>query len=152
MAKDKITCPLKDKLCVTGRMWTRVGWQFHRQCIEQWISALKWQSQGLLLSLSVVSDSLWAHGLHEVSLSTTISRSSYLLSQWCDPTISSFIVSFSSCLQFSPASGSFPVSQFFTSSGQSIGVSASALVLPMNIQDWFPLELTGWISLKSKVP
>ena len=152
MAKDTITCPLKDKLCVTGRTWTRVGWQFHRQCIEQWISALKWQSQGLLLSLSVVSDSLWAHGLHEVSLSTTISRSSYLLSQWCDPTISSFIVSFSSCLQFSPASGSFPVSQFFTSSGQSIGVSASALVLPMNIQDWFPLELTGWISLKSKVP
>ena len=64
MAKDTITCPLKDKLCVTGRTWTRVGWQFHRQCIEHWISALKWQSQGLLLlSLSVVSDSLWPHGL-----------------------------------------------------------------------------------------
>ena len=64
MDKDTITCPLKDKLSVTGRTWTRVGWQFHRQCIEHWISALKWQSQGLLLlSLSVVSDSLWPHGL-----------------------------------------------------------------------------------------
>ena len=64
MAKDTITCPLKDELSVTGRTWARVGWQFHRQCIEHWISALKWQSQGLLLlSLSVMSDSLWPHGL-----------------------------------------------------------------------------------------
>ena len=72
------------------------------------------------------------------------------LSWWCHPTISSSVVPFSSLLQSFPASGSFPMSQFFTSSGQSIGVSASASVLPMNIQDWFPLGWTGWISLQSK--
>ena len=71
-------------------------------------------------------------------------------SQWCHPAISSSIIPFSSCLQSFPASGSFPVSQFFTSGGQSIGVSASASVLPMNSQDWFPLGLTGLISLQSK--
>ena len=71
-------------------------------------------------------------------------------SWWCHPTISSSDVPFASRLQSFPASGSFPVSQFFTSGGQSIRLSALALVLPMNIQDWFPLGLTGWISLKSK--
>ena len=75
------------------------------------------------------------------------SRSS---SWWCHPTISSSVVCFSSCLQFFPASGSFPVSQFFASGGQTIEVSASASVFPMNVQDWFPLEWTGWISLQSK--
>ena len=72
------------------------------------------------------------------------------LSQWCHPTISSSVVPFSSHLQSFPAPGSFQMSQFFTSGGQSIGVSASAWVLPMNIQDWFPLGWTGWISLQSK--
>ena len=72
------------------------------------------------------------------------------LSQWCHPAISSSVVPFSSCLQSSPTSGSFPMSQFFTSGGQSIGVSASASVLPMNIQHWFSLGCTGWISLQSK--
>ena len=71
------------------------------------------------------------------------------LSLWCHPTISSSVVPFS-CLQFSPVSGSFSVSQFFASGGQSIGVSASVSVLPMNVQDWFPLGWTGWISLQSK--
>ena len=71
-------------------------------------------------------------------------------SQWCHPTISSSVIPFSSCLQSFPASGSFPMSRLFASGGQSIGVSASASVLPMNIQDWFPLGLTGWISLQSK--
>ena len=75
---------------------------------------------------------------------------SCLLSWWCHPTISSSVVPFSSHLQSFPAWGSFPVSQFFTSRGQSIGVSASASVLPMNIQNWFPLGWTGWISLQSK--
>ena len=70
--------------------------------------------------------------------------------QWCHPTISSSVVPFSSCLQSVPASGSFPMSQLFASGGQSIGVSASTSVLPMNIQDWFPLGWTGWISLQSK--
>ena len=90
---------------------------------------------------------------HQASLSFTISPScSNLcsLSQWCHPTISSSVTLFSSCLQSFPASGSYPKSRLFTSVGQSIGVSASASVLPMNIQGWFPLGLTGLISLQSK--
>ena len=74
------------------------------------------------------------------------------LSQWCNPTILPSIIPFSSCLQSFPALGSFPMSQFFASGGHSIGVSASASVLPMNIQDWFPLGLTPLISLQSKGP
>ena len=72
------------------------------------------------------------------------------LSRGCHPTISFSVVPFSSCLQSFPASGSFPMSQFFASGGQSTGVSASASVLPMNTQDWFPLGWTGWIFLQSK--
>ena len=79
-----------------------------------------------------------------------VCSNSWPLSRWCHPTISSSVVPFSSRLQPFPASGSFPMSQFFASCGQSIGVSALASVLPMNIQDWFPLRLTGWISLQSK--
>ena len=71
-------------------------------------------------------------------------------SRWCHPTISSSVVPFSFCLQSFPASGSFPESQLFTSGGRSIGVSASASVLPMNTHDWSPLGWTGWISLQSK--
>ena len=71
-------------------------------------------------------------------------------SQWCHPTISSSVTPFSSCPQPFPASGSFQMSQLFTSGGQSIGVSASISVLPMNTQDWSPLGWTGWISLQSK--
>ena len=72
------------------------------------------------------------------------------LSWWCHPDISSSVVPFSSCPQSFPASRSFPMSQLFTWGGQSIGVSASASVLPMNTQDWYPLGWTGWISLQSK--
>ena len=72
------------------------------------------------------------------------------LSQWCHPTISSFAAPFSFCFPSFPASGSFPMSQLFPSDGQSIGVSASASVLPMNIQDWFPLGWAGWLSLLFK--
>ena len=89
----------------------------------------------------------------QASLSFTISQSLPKLrplSWWCHPDISSSVVPFSSCLQSFPTSGSFPMSQFFTSSGQSIGVSASASVLPVNMQDWFHLGLTGFISLLSK--
>ena len=75
---------------------------------------------------------------------------SCLLSQGCHPTISSSVIPFSSCLQFCPASGSIPMSQFFISGGQSIAASASASVLPMNIQDWFLSGLTGLMSLQSK--
>ena len=106
-------------------------------------------------SHSVVSDSLWPHGLQHARLPypSSIPRAcSNLspLSRWCHSTISSSVIPFSSHLQSFPASGSFPMSQFFASSSQSIGVEASASVLPMNIQDWFPLGLTGWISLQSK--
>ena len=106
-------------------------------------------------SRSVMSDSFWPHGLQHTrppcpSPTHGACSNSCLSSQWCHPTISSSVVTFSSCLQSFPASGSFQMSQFFTSGGQSIGVSASASVLPMNIQDWFPLGLTGWISLPSK--
>ena len=105
-------------------------------------------------SCSVMSDSLQRYGLQHTKLpcpSPNPRACSNLcpLSQWCHPTISSFVVPFSSRLQSYPASGSFPVSQLFASGGQSIGVSASASVLPMNIQDWFPLGLTGLI-LQSK--
>ena len=102
-----------------------------------------------------MSDSLWPHGLQQARLScpspTPIAYPNYCpLSWWCIPAISSSVIPFSSCLQSFPASGSFPTSHFFTSGGQSIGVSPSASVPPMNIQDWFPLGLTGLIFLKSK--
>ena len=89
----------------------------------------------------------------QTSLSITNSRSLLKLmsiKSICPPTISSSVIPFSSCLQSFPASGSFPMIQFFASDGQSIGASALASVLPMNIQDWFPLEWTGWIPLQYK--
>ena len=109
----------------------------------------------LQFSCSVLSDSLWPHGLQHARLpcpspTPRAYSNSCPSSWWCHPTISSFVVAFSSCLQSFLASGSFPMSQFFVSSGQSIGVSASASVLPMYIQDWFPWGLTGLISLQSK--
>ena len=103
-----------------------------------------------------MSNSLGPHGLQHTRLpcaSPTPGAYSNACpsSQWCHPTISSSVVPFSSCLQFfQPASVSFPMSQFFISGGQSIGISASASVLPLNIQDWFPLGWTGWLSLQSK--
>ena len=106
-------------------------------------------------SLSVVSDSLRPHEPQHVrppspSPTPGVHPNSCPLSWWCHSTISSSVVLFSSCLQSFPASGSFPVSQLLASGGQSIGVSASSSVLPMNIQDWFPLGWTCWISLQSK--
>ena len=106
-------------------------------------------------SCSVVFDSLQPHEPQacQASLSITNSRvypNSCPLSRWCHPTISSFVLPFSSCPQSFPASGSFPVSRLFASGGQSIGVSASTSVLPMNTQDWSPLGWTGWISLQYK--
>ena len=106
--------------------------------------------------LSVMSEffvTLWTAAHQTSCLSPTPRVYSDLcpLSQWCHPTISSSVILFS-CLQSFPASGSFQMSQLFTSGGQSIGVSAWTSVLPMNIQDWFPLGWTGWISLQSKPP
>ena len=105
------------------------------------------------ISRSVVSDSLRPHESQHArppcpSPTPGVCSDSCPSSQWCHPAISSSVVPFSSCPQSLPASESFPMSQFFTSRGQSIGASAS--VLPMNIQDWFPLGWTGWISLQSK--
>ena len=106
-------------------------------------------------SHSVMPDSLWPHGLQHsrvpCPLPTPGAYSNSCPScRWCHPTISSSVVPFSSRLQSFPASGSFQMSQLFASGGQSIGVSASTSVLPLNIQDWFPLGWTGWISLQSK--
>ena len=108
-------------------------------------------------SFSVVSDSLWPHGLQHARppcpSPTPRACSNWSPSSWwCHPTISSSVIPFSSHLQSFPGSGSFPMSQFFASGGQSIGVSASTSVLPMNTQDWSPLGWTGWISLQSKGP
>ena len=106
-------------------------------------------------SHSVVSDSLRPHESQHArppcsSPSPRVHSDSHPSSLWCHPAISSSVIPFSSCPQSLPASGSFPMSQLFSWGGQSTGVSASPSVLPMNTQDWFPLEWTGWISLQSK--
>ena len=107
-------------------------------------------------SSSVLSDSLPPHGLQHARPPCPSTHracsNSCPLSRWCHPTISSSVIPFSSRLQSFPASGSFQMSQLFASGGQSIGVSALALVLPTNIQDWLPSGWTGWISLQSKGP
>ena len=113
-------------------------------------SSVQFSSVQLLSCLT-----LRPHGLQHTSLSCQSPipgaySNSCPLTRWCRPTISSSVIPFSSCLQSFPASGSFQMSQFFVSGGQSIGVSASISVLPMNIQDWFPLGWNGWISLQSK--
>ena len=107
----------------------------------------------LLFSHTVMLDSLWPHGLQYARLpcpspSPGACSNSCPLSQWCSPTISYSVIPFSSCLQSFPASESFLMNQLFASGGQSIGASASVLLV--NIQDWFPLGLTGLISLQSK--
>ena len=106
-------------------------------------------------SRSVVSDSLWPHESQHTrppcsSPTPGVYPNSCPSSQWCHPAISSSVIPFSSCPRSLPASESFPMSQLFTSGGQSIGVSALPSVLPMNTQDWSPSEWTGWISLQSK--
>ena len=133
--------------------------------IEAWLSEKEQQESICLFkdigfcsvqfSCSVMSDSLWPHGLQHARLpcpSSTpgVYSASYPLSQRRHPTISTSVLPFSSCLQSFPASVSFQMSQFFISGGQNTAVSASASVLPMNIQDWFPLGWTGFISLLSK--
>ena len=111
------------------------------------------QFSSVQLSCSVMSNSLQPYGLQHArllypSLTPKACSNSSPLGQWCHPTISSSVTHFFSCPQSFPSSESFPMSQFFTSGGQSIGASAS--VLPMNIQDWFPLGWTGLISLQSE--
>ena len=102
-----------------------------------------------------MSKFLWPHRLQHTrlpcpTLTPRACSKSCASSRWYHPTISTSVVPFSSCPQSLPASGSFPMSQFFSWGGQSIGTSASASILPMNIQDWFPLGFTGLIALQSK--
>ena len=126
--------------------------QVHR-CIER--RSGKFCSSFNQFSHSVVSDCLQPPESQHArppcpSPTSGVQSDSCPSSQWCHPAISSSVIPFSSCLQSFPASGSFPVSQLFASDGQSIGVSASTSLLPMNTQDWFPLGWTSWISLQSK--
>ena len=140
--QDKTVANIKPMLQLSMGLRAQVGW--NRQCntttqhqftsIAQSLRPHGWQHA----RLPCPSPNLWA------------CSDSCPLGRWCHPTISSSVIPFSSCPQSFPSSGSFPVSQFFTSGGQSIGASASASVLPMNIQDWSPLGWTGWISLQSK--
>ena len=121
----------------------------------KYLKELKVPFNSVQFSCLVMSSSLPPHALQHARLpcpspTPGVYSNSCPLSQWCHPTIWFSVVRLSFCLQSSPASGSFPMSQFFASGGESISVSASASVLPMNIQDWFPLGLTGWISLQSK--
>ena len=126
--------------------------RWKRECSSPWVESSGGDFQ---FSHSVMSNSLWPHGLQHARLpcptpTPGVYANSCPSSWWCRPTISSTVIPFSSCLQPFPASRSFPMSQFFASAGQSTGVSASASVLSMTIQDWFPLGWTGWISLQSK--
>ena len=117
-----------------------------------WQFLIKLNIELLSVQCSVMSNSLRLCGLQHTSPpcpspSPGPYSNSCPSSQWCHPAISSSVMPFSSCLQSFRASGSFQMSQFFASGGQSIGLSASTSILPVNIQDWFPLGLTDWISL-----
>ena len=147
-----------------------VNWAYRKSCLRLWVHEQFCQHHygschaapfflcpfsSVPFSHSVVSDFLWPHGLQHARLpcpspTPRVSSNSCPMSRWGHPTISSSVVPFASCPQSFPVSGSFPMSQLFTSGGQSIGASTSASVLPMNNQDWFPLGWTGWISLQSK--
>ena len=147
--------------------WTSLLWQLTCRCyfilsffyIKKYLYLILMSCVGkgnsVQFSHSVVSDSLWPHELQHtrpLCLPPTprVHPNPCPLSWWCHPAISSSVIPFSSCPQSFPASGSFPMSQLFSSGGQSISVSASTSVLPMNTQDWSPLGWTGWISLQSK--
>ena len=145
--RNQVTEPLSlASPALVGRFFTTsTTWE-----VQKWF-----QFNSVQFSCSAVSNSLWPHGLQHTrppcpSPTPGVYPNSCPLSQWCHPTISSSVIPFSSCLQSLQVSGSFQMSEFFASGGPSIGVSASASVLPMKVQDWFPLGWTGWISLKSK--
>ena len=123
--------------------------------MDSWFPSWFNRFSSVQFSYSVVSDFLQPHEPQHArpscpSPTPRVHPNPCPLSRWCHPPTSSSVVPFTSCPQSFPASGSFPVSQLFMSGGQSIGVSASTSVLPMNTQDWSPLGWTGWISLQSK--
>ena len=131
-----------------SRIWTYTVWLY--SLCKFILPLVSYQ-----FSYSVVSNSLQPHGLQHArppcpSPTAGACSNSCPLTQWYLPTISSSVIPFSSCLQSFPALGAFPMRQFFPSGGQSIGVSASSSVLPVNIQVWFPLGWTGWVSFLSK--
>ena len=148
--------PCTRSLCSTRRrMHTTIKSSPCSLQLEKAHTATKTRHNSVHFSHSVVSDSLRPHGSQHArppcpSPTPRVYPNSCPLSRWCHPTISSSVIPFSSCLQSFPASGSFQMSQLFASGGQSIGVSASTSVPPMNTQDWSPLGWTGWISLQSK--
>ena len=124
-------------------------------CIRIYVSTYFLFALLLLFNCSVMSDCLWTHGLQHAWLpcpspSPRACSNPSPFNRWCHPTISSSVITLSSCLLSFPASGSFIISQLFISGGQSIGASAAASVLPVNIKDWFPLELTGLIPFTPK--
>ena len=141
-------------------LFLNVGCFSNLFCIKKhwwrwWYITATIQFNSVQFCLSVVSESLRSHESQHArppcpSPTPGVHSDSHPSSQWCHPAISSSVVPFSSCPQSFPASGSFPMSQLFASGGQSIRVSASASVLPMNTQDWSPLGWTGWISLQFK--
>ena len=156
---------LHHKRCSEFSGTTFCVWFLQPSFLKHWVTLMGWdmnrrpgnssRHQSVQLNPSVMSNGLWPHGLQHARLPCPspvpgACSNSGSSSQWCHPTISSYVVPFSSCLQFFPPSRSFPISQFFESGGQSIGVSTSISVLPMNIQDWSLSEWTGWISLQSK--
>ena len=133
----------------------QISKQNHHWSLKPQVKATPLYAHPVQFRRSVVSSSLWPHEPQHArppcpSPTPRVHPDSCPLRRWCHPTISSSVVPFSSCPQSFPESGSFQMSQLFASGGQSIGVSASASVLPMNNQDWFPLGWTGWISLQSK--
>ena len=145
---------LSQQWVVTVKMWT---WSFKPVygVGKYWQGRRQKSFSSVQFSRSVMSDSLRPHGLQHARLrcpspTPGACSKSCPLSRWCHPTVSFSVVPFSSCLQSWPVSGSFPLSQFFASGGQSIGASASASVLPMNIKGWFPLGWTGWLSWQPK--
>jgi len=142
------------KLANYHRLWMIIYVPFWLLRIWIWTKEIPASWVSVQFSHPVTSDSFRRHELQHVRLPCLLPTpeacsNSCPLSWWCHPTISFSVIPFSSSLQSFPASGSFPVNQLFTWCGQSIGVSASASVLPMNIQDWFPSGLTGLISLLS---
>ena len=142
----------KPSLAINAKKYRKtIEWKKTRDLFKKIIDTKgTFHVSSIQFSVSVVFNSLWPHRcLATLSITNTYSNSCPS-SWWCHPIISSSVVCFSSCLQTFPASGSFPMSQFFMSDGQSIGVSISASVFPTNIQDWCTPGLTDFISFQSK--
>ena len=151
MATGELTLLGLGKGCMVPRGWMRIPSNGNVKCLRFWASSVQFSSVQLLSRVQLF-ETPWTAACQTSPLSPAprVHSNPCPLCQWCHPTISSSVVPFSSCPQSFPTSGSSQMSQLFTSHGQSIGVSASTWVLPMNAQDWSPLGWTGWIFLQSK--